>query len=152
MHSLYDDIIKSVQRTIRGLALEGLRDEEVRIGNQGIFSRGTPQRGITLVDDVERHGAGTMSEDEIGYPVVLFLQVGSVGSDINATRLRYWRESIYNDFNVRREPLVSFVDMNGVTPLRCNVNFGNGRLSQFWKDRWSVNHLVIWCWVRRVRA
>ncbi|MFO7904517.1 MAG: hypothetical protein R6U98_17775 [Pirellulaceae bacterium] len=151
MDSVYDDILAAVQRKIRSLALDGLRDEQVRIGDHGLFSRGMPEKGITLVDDVERHGQGTMNEDEIGYPVVLFLQVGQGGSE-HSTRLRYWRESIYNDFNMRREPLTTYLDRADVTPLRCNVNFGNGRLSQFWRDRWSANHLAVWCWIRRVRT
>lgn len=149
--AIHTKIINDVKEKLEAIGLYG--DPQVRVVHRGKFEEGTFEANtIYLCRSSERPGAGTFGSDEIGFPVVVFMVRGTGGgSRENEEEFSDWRDSIQVAFDNRREPIEN-LSITGVTPLICRLDYEGDFLEEFFKSRWSVNHLAIWCFVRKLRS
>lgn len=148
--SLYGKVLLCHQETIRDLALEAIEPNEVRISKLAIENR-MLTRGISLIWDDPRSGEGSNEENEVGYPAIVSMSLGSIGCwDDNMPLLMLWREKIFETFHDRR-PLES-LEHEGMTPKICRVDWGSQWLSKPWRDAWDQSLMVIWTWLKTYRA
>lgn len=148
---LYVDVMNAVASTIRNLSLDGAPEVRVYVR---FNEREQVEPGIHICRGAQRHGDGTMGADEIAYPAVIYMVVGNTAGDRdNEELISGWRDDLFEAFHIRREPIDDgAITKSGVTPLVCKVDFGSDFLDQHWQQRWSVNHMVIWSWIRKPRA
>mgnify|MGYP006908209764 CR=1 FL=1 len=146
--TVYEDCMNQIVTDIDALGFTTLRNNDVK-KRSWPWDRHRVFQGISVhfpFNQNEQEVAGTVSCDDIVYPVMVTVIRGTGGREQdNITRLTDWREKIRLKFINQR--------LSGVTSVyTMKVRFGRILLPKKWRDNYQATTMAILCYSRESRG
>ena len=152
---LHYQVVYCVRDAIDGMRLPGLEQKGVEVRKldwDGIFA----YPGISVVPMKEIEGQGTNIRDQIGYGVLIVMNMGTArGTNENADVITYWRKAVRSKFNKQRvcmREVEDGVSETGTCPILCEVSHETIEVPEQFKKNRDWGYLMLRFWFMESRT